>query len=66
MEKNLNWLKKEIEKDRTDIKEYKKEVIKEILSISKEEIACGPTNIQKPKNPLWKKILTNAKNLLRY
>jgi|ETNvirenome_6_85_1030632.scaffolds.fasta_scaffold04433_6 hypothetical protein len=66
MVKNLNWLKKEVEKDRTEIKEYKKKVIKEILSISKEEIISGPKNIQKPKKNLWKKILTNAKNLLRY
>jgi hypothetical protein len=64
MEKNLNWLKKEVEKDSIDIKEYKREVIKDILSVPRKDIVSGPKNIHK--KPLWKKILTNVKNLLKY
>ena len=66
MEKNLNWLKKEVEKDSVDIKDYKKKVIKDILTTSKDDITRGPKNIQKPKKTLWKKILYNAKHLLKY
>ena len=64
MEKNLNWLKKEVEKDKRDIKEYKNDIIRDILSTPKKDIVSGPKQIKK--KSLWKKILTNVKNLLKY
>ena len=58
---NNRWLKKELEKDKRDIKSHKTQVIKEILNTSKEDIIQGP---QKRRNK-WTQIKKSIKQFLK-
>ena len=58
---NNRWLKKELEKDKRDIKTHKTQVIKEILNTSKEDIIQGP---QKRRNK-WTQIKKSIKQFLK-
>lgn len=49
-EKLLDWLNKEQEKDREEVKRYKEKIAQEMLQMKKEQI------FEKPKNSIWKRI----------
>lgn len=49
-EKLLDWLNKEQEKDREEVKRYKEKIAQEMLRMKKEQI------FEKPKNSIWKRI----------
>ena len=49
-EKTLNWLSKEQQKDKTELDKEKKDFIKQIQQMKKEDLFV------KPKKPLWMRI----------
>jgi hypothetical protein len=61
MKINNRWLKKELEKDKRDIKTHKANVIKEILNTSKKEITQGPQN----KMNKWTRIKKRIKQFFK-
>ena len=61
--KNLNWLKKEIEKDNKEIFFHKKSIIKEIINTPKTQITTGPKSLRK--TTVWNKIIKKLQHLFR-
>ena len=61
--KNLNWLKKEIEKDKKEIFFHKKKIIQEIINTPKTQITTGPKIIRK--TTAWNKIIKKLQHLFR-
>ncbi len=59
MKQNLSWLQKEINKDKEEVINNKKQFIKDILKTPKEQITEGPRTIKK--ESIWKKILNKLK-----
>ena len=47
MKQNLSWLQKEINKDKEEVINNKKQFIKDILKTPKEQITEGPRTIKK-------------------
>ena len=59
MKQNLSWLQKEINKDKEEVINNKKQFIKDILKTPKEQITEGPRTIQT--ESIWKKLLNKLK-----
>jgi len=64
MNRNLNWLEKEINKDKNEVVTHKINTIREILNVSKEDITKGPIKIKK--DNLWKRIWNQLKALFKH
>ena len=64
MNRNLNWLEKEIKKDNNEVVTHKINTIREILNVSKKEITKGPIKIKK--DNLWTKISNKLKALFKH
>jgi hypothetical protein len=61
MDKNLHWFQKEINKDKKEVEDAKKKLIKDILQTPKENITRGSLKLKK--ESIWKRILKKLKHL---
>ena len=61
MDKSLSWFQKEINKDKKEVEDAKKKLIKDILQIPKENITRGSLKLKK--ESIWKRILKKLKHL---